>query len=259
MEQLQDRVAAITGGTAGIGLGIAQSYLAEGAKVVLMARNPDKANAVLQTLDVGDRATFYAGDVMDQSSVEGLVDYTVEHFGSIDILVNNAGGAGDLQPLMELSDETFDETMKWNVYSTFWATRRALKHMVPKGSGRVINISSTEGKVGKPVMTAYSTAKHAINGMTKAVAQEVGEAGVTVNAICPGLVITDIVRENGPATAEAMGITFDEMVAMFASESAIKRPNTVEEVAAMALLLASDAGAGITGALLSVDGGTAPY
>ena len=258
-QQLQNRVAAITGGTAGIGLGIAQSFLAEGANVVLMARNAEKAEGVLQALDAGDRATFYAGDVMDQASVEGLVDHAVEHFGGIDILVNNAGGAGDLQPLMELSDDTFDETMKWNVYSTFWATRRALKHMVPKGFGRVINISSTEGKVGKPVMTAYSTAKHAVNGMTKAVAQEVGEAGVTVNAICPGLVITDIVKDNGPATAEAMGITFDEMVAMFASESAIKRPNTVEEVAAMALLLASDAGAGITGAMLSVDGGTAPY
>ena len=108
-------------------------------------------------------------------------------------------------------------------------------------------------------MSAYATAKHAINGMTKAVAQEVGAQGVTVNAICPGLVITDIVRENGPRTAEAMGISFDEMVDMFAQDSAIKRPNTVEEVAQMAVLLASDEGGGITGATLSVDGGSAPY
>lgn len=95
--------------------------------------------------------------------------------------------------------------------------------------------------------------------MTKSLAREVGAHGVTVNAICPGLVITDIIREAGPATAEAMGMTFDAMIGMFASESAIKRPNTVEEVAAMALLLASEQGAGITGALLSVDGGTAQY
>jgi NAD(P)-dependent dehydrogenase (short-subunit alcohol dehydrogenase family) len=98
-----------------------------------------------------------------------------------------------------------------------------------------------------------------VNGLTKSLAREVGTQGITVNAICPGLVITDIIRANGPATAEAMGMGFDEMIAMFASESAIKRPNTVVEVAAMAVLLASDAGAGITGALLSVDGGTAQY
>ena len=95
--------------------------------------------------------------------------------------------------------------------------------------------------------------------MTKSIAQEVGTLGITVNAICPGLVITDIVRDTGPATAAAMGLTFDEMVDLFAQESAIKRPNTVEEVAAMALLLASDAGSGITGAILSVDGGTTQY
>ena len=116
-----------------------------------------------------------------------------------------------------------------------------------------------EGKHGKPVLTAYTTAKHAINGMTKSVAREVGTQGITVNAICPGLVITDIVRDNGPNTAEAMGMTFDEMVDLFSKEAAIERPNTVEEVAAVAVLLASDLGGGITGALMSVDGGTAQY
>lgn len=257
--KLEGRIAAITGGTAGIGRGIAEAFLAEGARVALMARNREKAAKVLAELDAGERVLFVAGDAMVQADVEGFVDATREHFGRIDILVNNAGGAGDLKPLVELSDATFDEAMKWNVYSTFWATRRALPAMLDQKWGRVINISSTEGKVGKPVFSAYTTAKHAINGMTKSVAQEVGTAGVTVNAICPGLVITDIVKENGPATAEAMGLTFDEMVDLFAQDSALKRPNTVEEVAAMAVLLASDAGGGITGAILSVDGGTAPY
>jgi 3-hydroxybutyrate dehydrogenase/3-oxoacyl-[acyl-carrier protein] reductase len=158
-----------------------------------------------------------------------------------------------------LSDEAFDEAMKWNVYSTFWATRRALATMLGKKSGRIINISSMEGKHGKPVMTAYTAAKHAVNGITKSLAREVGDQGITVNSICPGLVITDIIRQNGPATAKAMGMEFDEMIAMFAAESAIKRPNTVEEVAAVALLLASPEGAGITGAQISVDGGTAQY
>jgi NAD(P)-dependent dehydrogenase (short-subunit alcohol dehydrogenase family) len=257
--QLDGKVAAITGGTAGIGLGIAREFLAEGASVALMARNTTKGEAVIADLDAGDRCVFVQGDAMVQDDVEGFVDTTITRFGRIDILVNNAGGAGDLQPLVELSDETFDETMKWNVYSTFWAIRRALPPMLAQSWGRVINISSTEGKIGKPVFTAYSTAKHAINGMTKSVAQEVGAQGVTVNSICPGLVVTDIIKANGPVTAEAMGMSFEEMIDMFAQESAIKRPNTVEEVAAMAVLLASEAGGGITGATLSVDGGSTPY
>ena len=131
--------------------------------------------------------------------------------------------------------------------------------MIPNSYGRIINISSVEGKQGKPVFTAYVAAKHAINGMTKSIAREVGTQGITVNAICPGLVITDIIKNNGPQTAAAMGMSFEEMVDLFSQESSIKRPNTVEEVAAMAMLLASDAGAGITGAILSVDGGTASY
>ncbi len=257
--QLDGRIAAVTGGTAGIGRGIAEAFLAAGAKVALMARNQEKAERTLQALDAGDRVVFVPGDATKQQDVEGFIDAVAEHFGRLDILVNNAGGAGDLQPLADLSDEAFDLAIKWNLYSTFWACRRVLPGMLARRFGRIINISSTEGKVGKAVFTAYTAAKHAVNGLTKSLAQEVGAAGITVNAICPGLVITDIVKDNGPATAQAMGMTFDEMVDMFAQDAAIKRPNTVEEVAAMAVLLASEAGAGITGATLSVDGGTAPY
>ena len=257
--RLQEKIAAITGGTAGIGLGIARAFLDEGASVALMARGEARAERVLAELDAGERCVFIAGDATVQADVEGFVDGAMERFGGIDVLVNNAGGAGDLQPLVKLSDEAFDLAMKWNLYSTFWATRRALRPMLAQGSGCVINISSVEGKIGKPVFTAYTAAKHAVNGFTKSLAREVGAEGVTVNAICPGLVITDIVKDNGPATAAAMGLTFEEMIDLFAGESALKRPNTVQEVAAVAVLLASDAGAGITGATLSVDGGTAPY
>ena len=212
--KLEGRVAAVTGGSAGIGRGIAEAYLAEGASVAVMARNAEKAEKMLAEVGAGDRLIFVQGDAMDQASVEGFVDQTAAHFGRVDILINNAGGAGDLQPTISLSDESFDECMKWNVYSTFWGTRRALKYMTEQSWGRIINISSMEGKHGKPVLTAYTTAKHAINGMTKSVAREVGTQGITVNAICPGLVITDIVRDNGPNTAAAMGMTFDEMVAV---------------------------------------------
>ncbi|WP_439030751.1 SDR family NAD(P)-dependent oxidoreductase [Gordonia terrae] len=257
--KLQDRVVAVTGGTQGIGRGIAEAALAEGAKVALNGRSKEKGDKALADLGAGDRAAFFAGDVTLQADVEDFIEQTVSTFGRIDVLVNNAGGANDLQPTAQLSDEEWNLVLNWNLNSNFWATRRALQHMIPQSHGRIINISSVEGKQGKPVFTAYVAAKHAINGMTKSIAREVGTQGITVNAICPGLVITDIIKNNGPQTAAAMGMSFEEMVDLFAQESAIKRPNTVEEVSAMAMLLASDAGAGITGAILSVDGGTASY
>ena len=257
--QLDKKVAAVTGGSAGIGRAIAEAYSKEGARVTIMARNAGKAEQMMAELGAGDRVRFIPGDATCQEDVEQFIDQTVATFGSIDILVNNAGGAGTLLPTVDLPDDAFDLAMKWNVYSTFWACRRALKTMLQNKWGRIINISSMEGKHGKPVLTAYTAAKHAVNGMTKSIAREVGTEGITVNAICPGLIITDIIRDNGPSTAAAMGMTFDEMVSTFAAEAAINRPNTVEEVAAVALLLASDAGAGITGAQISVDGGTAQY
>jgi 3-hydroxybutyrate dehydrogenase len=256
--QLDGKVAVITGGTGGIGRAIAEGFLAEGARVVVSGRNADRGEQVVSELGA-DRALFSQGDATTKEGVEQAVEAAVEHFGHIDIMVNNVGGAERLAPLVDLYDEDWDLVMKWNLYSTFWGTRAALRHMLPRNYGRIINISSVEGKHGKPVLTAYVAAKHAINGLTKAAAKEVGTQGVTVNAICPGLVITDIIKRNGPLTAQAMGITFDEMVGLFAAESAIKRPNTVDEVAAVAVLLASDVGAGITGAIYSVDGGTAAY
>ena len=253
--QLEGKVAAITGGTAGIGRAIAEAFVAEGAQVVVSGRNADRGQQVADEIGV----VFCQGDATTKEGVEQAVEAAVREFGQIDIMVNNAGGAERLAPLVDLYDEDFDLVMKWNLYSTFWGTRAALRHMLPRSYGRIINISSVEGKHGKPVLTAYVAAKHAINGLTKAAAKEVGTQGVTVNAICPGLVITDIIQRNGPLTAQAMGITFDEMVALFAAESAIKRPNTLDEVAAVAVLLASDAAAGITGSIYSVDGGTAAY
>ena len=189
-----------------------------------------------------DRAAFHQGDATTKEGVEQTVEAAVERFGRIDIMVNNAGGAERLAPLVDLYDEDWDLVMKWNLYSTFWGTRAALRHMLPQKYGRIINISSVEGKHGKPVLTAYVAAKHAINGLTKAVAKEVGTQGVTVNADLPGAGHHRHHQAQRPATAQAMGITFDEMVALFAAESAIKRPNTLDEVAAVAVLLASDVG-----------------
>jgi 3-hydroxybutyrate dehydrogenase len=259
MGVLDGRVACITGGTRGIGLGIAKGFLDEGAMVVVNGRDPAKAERTLAELGGGDRVHFIGGDVKQREVCEAIVDGTVDHFGRIDILVANAGGASGHAPVAQLTDEAMQDSLVWNFWHTFWTMRRAFHHMLPQGFGRVMSVSSLEGKVGKPGIAIYVTAKHAINGLVKSAAQEVGTSGITVNALCPGAIETDIMRAEGPAAAEAMGIDYAGLLDMFARESAIKRLNEVEDVAAVAVLLASDAGAGITGSLISIDGGTSPY
>ena len=257
--QLEGKVAVITSGSTGIGFGIAEAFIREGAKVVLNGRSEDKGAIAIDKLAAPDRTFFVKGDVTVREDVDKVIDGAVAHFGRIDILVNNAGGLIKTAPVADLSDEDWDYAIRWNLYSAFWGTRTALKYMLPQGSGRIINISSVEGKNGKPGIPAYVTTKHAMNGLTKAVAREVGTTGITVNALCPGLIWTDVLQATGPESAAAMGITFDEMVDQFAQESAIKRLNTVEEVAHVAVMLASDAAAGLTGGLFNVDGGTSNY
>jgi NAD(P)-dependent dehydrogenase (short-subunit alcohol dehydrogenase family) len=259
MAAVQDRVALITGGSRGIGRGIAVALLAEGAQVVINGRSEEKGRRALEELGAGDQAHFIAGDVRRREDCEALVDGTVERCGRIDILINNAGGGGNTALVAEMSDEEWGSSLDWNLNHPFWCTRRALRHMLAQRWGRVINMSSMYGKVALTGFAHYVTTKHAINGFTKAVAQETGPHGITCNAICPGVVLTDIWQENGPGAAAALDMSYDEYVDMIVAGSAIKRPNRAEEIAAMAVLLCSDAGAGITGACLSVDGGSAPY
>lgn len=259
MGELDGRVACVTGGTRGIGRAIAEAFVAEGAKVVVNGRSPDKGAAAIAEMNAGDSVHFIAGDVTEQSVCEGLVDQTVDHFGRIDIMVNNAGGGGDPSVLAEMSDESWNFVMNWNLNHPFWCTRRALKYMIPQESGRIINVSSMYGKMAIPGVPHYITTKHGLNGMTKAVAIEVGELGITCNALCPGGILTDVMEAQGPDAAAAIGMEFDEFLDMMAAPSAIKKLNDVEDVALVAALLASDAGAGITGSLISIDGGTSPY
>ena len=258
---LDGKVAAITGGTRGIGRGIAEAFLAEGASVVVSGRSVEKGERALAEMGVGDRARFVAGDVLNQADAEAVPDAAVEAYGRLDILVNNAGGSGGFGLVHELSDEAWSVTADWILNSTFWATRRALQHMVRQGEGgRIINISSVEGKqANKAAVSPYIVFKHALNGFTKAVAFEYGPMGITSNAICPGAIETDLMVEAGPTAAATAGITYEEFLDNYAQESMIKRLNTVEEVAAMAVLLASPAGGGITSGLLNVDGGTAAW
>ena len=257
---LDKRVAVITGGSRGIGRGIAEKFLAEGAAVVIGGKSQDKGLRAIEEMGVGDRATFLQCDVRRQEDVNNLVDEAAKRYGSADILVNNAGGSDRWALVHDLSDEAWLNALDWNLNAVFWGTRRALKYMLERGWGRIINISSVEGKqANKPAVSHYITNKHAINGFTKAVAHEYGPQGITCNAICPGAVETDLMMEAGPTVAAQAGITYEQFLDNYAQEAAIKRLNTVEEVAAMATLLASEVGGGITGALINVDGGTSQW
>ena len=257
---LDGQVAVITGGTRGIGRAIAEAFLAEGASVVVNGRSEDKGKAALAEMGAGDRAHFIAGDAAEKNDIENLVDGTVERYGRLDILVNNAGGCPGYGLVEEMSDQAWFDTLDLNLNSAFFATRRALKYMVPQRYGRLIHISSVEGKqANKAAVSNYITTKAAMNGFSKAVAFEYGTKGITSNAICPGAIETDVMIESGPKSAAAAGLTYDQFVQAYAEESMIKRLNLVEEVAAMAVLLVSPYGAGITGATLAVDGGSSSY
>ena len=260
MGKLDGKVACITGGTRSIGRAMAESFIAEGGKVVVNGRDEAKGQQCLVEMGAGDNAAFFAGDATKQDAVEGLIDFTIERYGQLDICCLNSGGVNMTAPVAQMSDEEWQLELDWNLNHVFWGMRRALQHMILRESGRVIVTSSVEGKLGKPGIPGYSATKHAVNGLVKAAAQEVGTLGITVNAILPGLVETDILRATGPDSAVAMGLgSYENLIDVFTSESAIKRPNKVEEVAAVAVLLASDAARNMTGCMFPVDGGTMPY
>ena len=260
MGKLDGKVACITGGTRSIGRAIADAFIAEGATVVVNGRDAAKGATCLEEMNAGDRAAFFAGDASKQATVEGLIDYTIAKYGKLDICCLNSGGVNMTAPVAQMSDEEWQLEMDWNLNHVFWGMRRALNHMIPRQAGRIIVTSSVEGKLGKPGIPGYVTSKHAVNGLVKSAAQEVGTLGITVNAILPGLIETDIVRTTGPDSAIAMGLeNYDALIDLFSQESAIKRPNKVEEVAAVAVMLASDAARNMTGCLFPVDGGASPY
>jgi len=259
MGELSGRVAAICGGTSGVGLAIARAFANDGASLMLSGRRAEKGANALDELNIGDRAAYIQGDGADRDACEQLIAETVDRFGKIDILVNCAGGSKDNAPIVDLTDEAMDFGLKVNYWSSFWTTRAALKHMIPQQYGRIIYISSVEGKVGKPGLAQYVVGKHAVNALAKTVAKEVGTLGITVNALCAGAMDTPMMQEAGPPAAESLGITYEQLLEWFASESAIQRLVTVEDVAMVASLLVSEAGAGITGSMISIDGGTAPY
>lgn len=251
---LTNKCAVVTGGTAGIGLGIARVLLDHGASVMVAGRSLDRGKAALADLDADERAHFIQTDVRHRAQVERMIHSAVDAFGQVDVLVNNAGGVHPARPFTAMpDDDEFEAHFRWNFWPSVWAARSVLEHMLPRGWGRIVNITSVGGMVGFPLAAPYVAAKHAVNGFTKSLALEVGPRGVTVNAVAPGYVETDLANGFFPSVAQAMGIEHTALVAQLTS--GLGRAVRPEEVGAIVAMVASDLGGAINGAVLAADGG----
>ena len=255
---LQGRTALVTGSTSGIGLGIAAALAAGGANVVLNgfgeAAEIERLRAKLAT-DHGVAVRYDGADLTDPSAIEAMMAKAQAEFGAVDILVNNAG-IQFVAPIDEFPVAKWNQIIALNLTASFHTIRLALPAMKSRTWGRIVNIASAHALVASPYKSAYVAAKHGIAGLTKTVALEVATHGITMNAICPGYVWTPLVEKQIPDTARARGITEDQVIDdVLLHAQPTKKFVQVEEVAALATFLASDAAASVTGAVIPIDGG----
>ena len=255
---LKGRVALVTGSTSGIGHGIARALAGEGADIMLNGFGDAAQIEALRAgmaADCGVRVAYSGADIAKPEQIAGMVAETAEKLGSLDILVNNAG----IQFTANVEDfptERWDAIIAINMSGVFHGMKAAIPGMKARGWGRIINIASAHGLVASPQKVAYVAAKHGVVGMTKVAAIELANAGVTVNAICPGWVLTPLVQRQLEDRAKQDGTDVETQKQRFLTE---KQPmaqfSTPEQIGALAVFLCSEAARTITGAPLSIDGG----
>ena len=259
MHKLQDKIALITGGGRGIGRAIALSFAHEGAQVVVAARTAQQVQHVAEELESTNpqtRPLALTCDVSDPDSVTKMFGAISAELGRApDILVNNAGIA-ESAPFLKTDDALWRRVLAVNLSGSFYCMRAAVPAMLEAGWGRIINVASIAGKTGAPYVAAYSASKHGVLGLTRSVALEVATKGITVNAICPGYVDTDMTAHAVENITNKTRMSAEDAMAAIKRMSPQNRLVTVDEVAALALLLASEEGAGINGQAINVDGGT---
>ena len=256
--KLENRIALVTGGGRGIGRAIALAFASEGAQLTVAARSFEQVEQVAR--EIADKCSTKAlpvvCDVSDAASVERLFKDVNESFGrGPDILVNNAGIA-ESAPLTKTGDELWQRHLATNLSGSFYCMRAALPQMIERGWGRIVNIASIAGKTGAPYIAAYSASKHGVLGLTRSAALEVASKGVTVNAICPGYVDTEMTTRGIENITKKTGLSAGQAMESIRKMSPQNRIIEPEEVAALALLLASEEGRGINGQAINVDGGT---
>jgi len=255
---LEGKTVLVSGSTSGIGQGIAEAFAAQGCNIVLNGFGDPADIDVLRTQIAakhGVKARYDGADMSKPNAIEAMITGAIREFGAIDILVNNAG-IQHVAPIEEFAVEKWNAIIAINLVAAFHTIRHALPTMKQRRWGRIINVASAHALVASPFKSAYVAAKHGIAGLTKTVALEVAERGITVNAVCPGYVLTPLVEKQIPDTAQARGITSEEVVRdVLLAAQPTKQFVTVNEVAALTVFLASGAAASITGAILPVDGG----
>lgn len=255
---LKGKVAIVTGSTSGIGLGVAGALAAQGCALMLNGfGEPDKIEQLRAgiTVEHGIEAAYCSADISHPAQIRDLVAATVQRFGRVDILINNAG-IQHVAAIVDFPEERWDAVIAVNLSAAFHAAKAALPHMLAQRWGRIINIASAHGLVASGEKAAYVAAKHGLVGLSKVIAIESANRGVTCNAICPGWVLTPLVQQQIEARAAAVGVPAQQ-----ASEDLLreKQPmldfTTPEEIGALAVFLCGEAARTITGAALSVDGG----
>ena len=255
---LSGKSAIITGSTSGIGLGIARGLAASGVNIVLNGfGDANEIEAVRSELaDSHQVRVLYSGaNMADGNDIVAMMAQAEQEFGGVDILVNNAG-IQYVAPLEEFPIEKWDAIVAINLSSAFHTTRLAIPHMKAKSWGRIVNIASAHALVASPFKSAYVAAKHGIAGLTKTAALEVAEHGITVNAVCPGYVMTPLVEKQIPEQAKARGITEQQVISdVLLAAQPTKRFVTVEELSSVVNFLCTDHARSITGITLPVDGG----
>jgi 3-hydroxybutyrate dehydrogenase len=255
---LTDKVSLITGSTSGIGLGIARALADAGSAVILNGfGKPEEIEATRSSIakDFGVEVDYSGADMSDPASIAQMIEAMLGKFGRIDIVVNNAG-IQHVAPVQEFPVAKWDAIIAINLSSAFHTSRLAMPSMLANTWGRIINIASAHGLVGSPFKSAYVAAKHGMLGLTKVIALETAEQGITCNAICPGYVYTPLVEAQIEGQAKAHGIPRDQVIRdVLLAQQPNKRFATVDELGALSVFLASEAAASITGAAIPVDGG----
>lgn len=248
-------MALITGGGRGIGRAIALAFAREGADAAVAARTLAEVEAVAEAIRaLGRRAIAIPCDVTDPEAVAACVRKAEAELGPIQILVNNAGVAVSAR-LTETDDDLWQRHLMVNMTGAFYMSRAVLPGMLARKWGRIINIASTAARQGYAYTAAYTASKHGLLGLTRALALEVVEANITVNALCPGFVATDLTWGAARRIAEKTGRSYEEAVRALAGFSPQKRLIEPEEVAHLAVLLGSEEARGITGQAINIDGG----